>query len=221
MNVDLRKFETDLSRLTARLAEGETRVTREKLLQSKSRLVRLRKENRVKINHSVLELLCAKSLIATDFDVEIEHPLADGLVCDVYGRKHDKSLIVEIETGFVPPTYALNPSTYCAARVVSKAARYSRQADEFALGTPPSNILQIPDIFREPRGVRSAEGLSKMKKLCDRFYGHPPITLDQIAHAKLESIYIIDIDSVRVREISPSSYIRHARALSFAEAGRD
>ena len=206
--------------MTRRLSEGEDKETRERLVLAKSRLVKLRKENRVKINHSVLELLCAKSLIMKGFEVEIEHPLADDLVCDIYGRNHGLSIVVEIETGFVPPTYALKPSTYCTARIASKIARYSRHADKFALGTTPSNILPVPATFQEPPGRRSAEDLLKGKALCDIYYSHPPITLDQIARAELDSIYIIDLDSLRVRELSPHTYIRGMASLPFTDAVR-
>jgi hypothetical protein len=220
VNPDVRRFERDLLQLTRRLSEGEDKKTRERLVIAKNRLVKLRKEDRVKINHSVLELLCAKSLILKGFEVEIEHPLADDLVCDVYGMNRGTSLVVEIETGFVPPTYALRPSSYCTARIASKIARYSRHADKFALGTTPSYILPLPATFQEPPGRRSSEDMLKVKALCDNYYRHPPISLDQIAHAKLDSIYILDLDSLRVRELSPPSYLQGMASLAFAEAVR-
>ena len=99
MNLDVRRFERDLSQLTRRLSEGEDRETRERLVLAKHRLVKLRKEDRVRINHSVLELLCAKTLITKGFEVEIEHPLADDLVCDVYGKSRGGTLVVETRRG--------------------------------------------------------------------------------------------------------------------------
>jgi hypothetical protein len=202
------------------LTEGEDKETRERLVLAKNRLLKLRKEDRVKINHSVLELLCAKTLITKGFEVEIEHVLAHDLVCDIYGKSRGGTLIVEIETGFVPPTYALNPLGYCTARIASKMARYSRHADRFAFGTTPSNILPLPAVFQEPPGDRSTEELSKVKALCDVYYRHPPITADQIARAELDSIYIIDLDNLRVRQISPHAYIRGVASLPFGEAVR-
>jgi hypothetical protein len=220
VNLDVRRFERDLSQLTRMLSEGEDNETRERLVLAKRRLLNLRKEDRVKINHSVLELLCAKTLITKGFDVEIEHPLADDLVCDIYGKSRGSTLIVEIETGFVPPTYALNPLSYCTARIASKMARYSRHADRFAFGTTPSNILPLPAIFREAPGRRSTEELLKAKALCDIYYRHPPITIDQIVRAELDSIYVIDLDNLRVRQLSPHAYIRSVASLPFAEAVR-
>jgi hypothetical protein len=220
VNLDVRRFERDLSQLTRMLSEGEDEETRERLALAKRRLLNLRKEDRVKINHSVLELLCAKTLITKGFDVEIEHPLADDLVCDIYGKSRRSSLIVEIETGFVPPTYALNPLSYCTARIASKMARYSRHADRFAFGTTPSNILPLPAIFQEPSAGRSTEDLLRVKALCDIYYRHPPITVDQIVRAELDSIYVIDLDNLRVRQLSPHAYIRSVASLPFAEAVR-
>jgi len=220
VNLDVRRFERDLSQLTRRLSEGEDRETRERLVLAKHRLVKLRKEDRVKINHSVLELLCAKTLITKGFEVEIEHPLADDLVCDVYGKSRGGTLIVEIETGFVPPTYALNPLSYCTARIASKMARYSRHADGFAFGTTPSNILPLPAIFQEPPGRRSTEDLRKVKALCDIYYRHPPITVEQMVRAELDSIYVINLDNLKVRELSPHAYMSSVASLPFAEAVR-
>ncbi len=221
MSVEVRTFERDLSMLTRRLSEGEDGMTREKLLLAKNRLVKLRKENRVKINHSVLELLCAKSLIKKGLNVQLEHPLPDNLVCDVYGENQDgTSLIVEIETGFVSPAHALRPSTYCTARIASKIARYSSNADAFALGTIPSNILRIPAIFQEPSWRRVTASVLEVKALCDIFYEHPPIAVEQIARGRLDSVYIVDLDNLRVHEVPPDSYTRGASSMLFDDAAR-
>jgi hypothetical protein len=59
-------------------------------------LPRLYMVNLVKINHSVMELVCAKSLIKMDYDAQVEHKLSDILVCDFYGVKGEGSFIVEI-----------------------------------------------------------------------------------------------------------------------------
>ncbi len=216
MKFEVRTFERDLSALTRRLSEGEDRATREKLGVAKNRLIKLRREDRVKINHSVLELLCAKSLITKGLDVQLEHPLPDNLVCDVYGKDRDgTSLVVEIETGFVPPTYALRPSTYSSARVASKIARYSSHADRFALGTTPSNILRIPAFFQQPASHRFIEAALEVKALCDVLYKHPPITVDQIVHGRLDSVYIVDLDNAKVHEVPPDSYARVASSSLF------
>jgi hypothetical protein len=69
-----------------------------------------------------MELICAKHLIQKGFDVEIEHDL-DKVSCDVYGVKGFGSVIIEVETGFVPPENAVDPLTYLKARIASKITR--------------------------------------------------------------------------------------------------
>ena len=55
--------------------------------------------NLVKINHSAMELVCAKHLIRYGYKVDVEKQLTDILICDVYAEKGDGAAIVEIETG--------------------------------------------------------------------------------------------------------------------------
>jgi hypothetical protein len=215
--IDVKSFERDLATLVRNLSKEEDEGVGHELGLAKDRLVRLRRENRVKINHSVLELLCAMDLIKMGYAVEVEHPLPGNLICDVYGRKGETSMIVEIETGFVPPTYALGPATYCSARIASKIARYSPHADKFALGTTPSNILPIPSVFQVPPRFRKKEDLVGVKRLCDLFYKSPPITVDQIEYARLHSIYILDLDNVRVQETSPDSYVQSVSNIQFRQ----
>ena len=52
----------------------------------KERLVQLNDSNLVKINHSVMELICAKHLILNGFQVEVEHTI-NGISCDIFARK--------------------------------------------------------------------------------------------------------------------------------------
>jgi hypothetical protein len=125
----MKKFDRDLGVLLTRLNEGVDRDTKEKLNRLRDRLIRLNEENLVKINHSVMELVCAKHLILKGYDVDVERPLEDGLICDLYGVKGYGVLIVEVETGFVPPNHALDPATYCKARIASKITRYSNHSD--------------------------------------------------------------------------------------------
>ena len=180
-------------------------------------LVRLRRKDLVKINHSALELLCAEKLIQMGYDVTVEHSLADTLVCDVYAKRGAAgSMIIEIETGFVPPNYALAPATYCRARVASKTARYAPHADRFAVGTTPSNILGIPRIFLKAPANRTDEEVESVKALCDKYYHSPPISSEQIRFAVLSSVYVLDIDNVRVEEIDPEKYLRGVSELPYA-----
>ena len=81
------KFEQDLTTLLCRLTSDSSSEVENKLNMLKDWLIKLQKENVVKINHSVMELVCAKYLIQKGFEVQIEYPLNDILTCDLYAIK--------------------------------------------------------------------------------------------------------------------------------------
>ncbi|MCS7095684.1 MAG: hypothetical protein RMK50_01240 [Nitrososphaerota archaeon] len=204
------KFEEDLKTLISILRQGMAPDHVVTLCNLMNQLVELHRHNIVKINHSVMELICAKYLIERGYQVEIEKPLAPSLTCDLFGVKGYGSLIVEIETGFVPPEHALDPQTYLAARIASKIVRYSSFADKFALGFPPYYFVQFPEFFAQPTKARKKEDLINIKKLCDRYYRNPPVSLKEIETARVHAVYVIDVDSASVREVDPEDYIKKA-----------
>ena len=197
------KFEEDLGLILSRLTSNSSKETVRKLSELKERLILLHRENVVKINHSVMELVCAKHLCERDYEVYVEHLLGEGLTCDLFGVKGDWSLIVEVETGFVPPDHALDPSAYIAARIASKIVRYSGYAGKFALGVPPHYVLQFPTLFTLPRVERKPEDLKAIKSLCDSYYRNPPVTIGDVKNARIHVVYIVDVDNAVVREIEP------------------
>jgi len=202
------KFEEDLNLLLIKLAQGASEHTVKQLTQLRDGLIQLHEQNIVKINHSVMELVCAKHLVEKGYDVKVEHPLDDGLICDLYATKGFGGLIVEVETGFVPPEHALDPQTYIEARVASKIIRYSYRAGKFALGLPPHYLLQFPAVFTQPPRARKIKDLEAIKTLCDLYYQNPPVTLEEIKNARIHVIYIINVDGVTVREVEPEEYAK-------------
>jgi hypothetical protein len=200
------EFEEDLTILLSRLIRNTSESTTKQLTQLKDHLVQLHDENIVKINHSAMELVCAKLLIEKGYEVQVEHPLEDGLTCDLYATKGDGSFIVEIETGFVPPEHALDPQHYIEARIASKVIRYSCRAGKFALGMPPHYLLQFPIVFGQPPRTRKIEDLKATKALCDLYYQNPPVTVEEIKNARIHVIYIIDVDGAATREVEPEAY---------------
>ena len=200
------EFEKDLNILLSKLIPNTSEDVARQLTQLKDHLVQLHDENIVKINHSVMELVCAKPLIEKGYEVKIEHPLEDGMTCDLYATKGDGSLIVEIETGFVPPEHALDPQHYIEARIASKVIRYSYRAGKFALGMPPHYLLQFPTVFGQPPRTRKTEDLKAIRSLCDRYYQNPPVTLEEIKNARIHVIYIIDVDGATTQEVEPEAY---------------
>jgi hypothetical protein len=209
------RFEQDLSTLLLRLTIGVNKEAENKLRMLKDWLVKLQKENVVKINHSVMELVCAKYLILKGYEVQVEYSLNELLTCDLYSMKGYGNLIVEIETGFIPPEHALNPLTYTSARLASKIIRYSSYAGKFALGVPPHYILPFPRALAKPPRRRTLTDIEFIKKLCDMYYHNPPVTEEEIRNARIQEIYIIDVDQARVQEIDPEAYLKRALHKGF------
>jgi hypothetical protein len=210
MNNREERFEQDLTALLSRLTIGMEKEVENKLNMLKDRLVNLQKENVVKINHSVMELVCAKHLILKGYEVQLEYPLNEVLTCDLYSIKGYGNLIVEIETGFIPPEHALGPLTYTSARLASKIIRYSSFAGKFALGMPPHYILPFPHALAKPPRRRTPEEIKAIRKLCDKYYQNPPVTEEEICNARIQEIYIIDVDQAKVQEIDPTAYMKRA-----------
>ena len=179
----------------------------------KDKLIRMHNENVVKINHSIMEMVCAKHLILKGYDVDIERPI-DGLICDLYGVKGFGSHIVEIETGFIPPSHALDPIKYRKSRIASKVIRYGNHSEKFALGVPPYYLLQIPDILVKPPRARTKKDLKYLKMLCDLYYKNPPVALEEIRNARIHTIYVINVDNTTVREIDPATYLEKRSLFS-------
>ena len=202
------KFDDDLNTLLSKLNQKASAEKKKKLVELKDRLIQLHRENIVKINHSVMELVSAKYLVEKGYEVQIEHPLEGGITCDLYATKGLGSLIVEVETGFVPPDHALDPSAYIAARIASKIVRYSNYAGKFALGTPPHYVLQFPSLFTVPPRERKPEDLWAIKSLCDLYYVNPPVTLKEVKDSRIHAVYVIDVDEAVVREVEPDVYVK-------------
>jgi hypothetical protein len=211
----MNKFNRDLEILLARLNSDTDEEAQKKLVALRDKLIRLHEENVVKINHSVMELVCAKHLVLKGYEVDIERPV-DGLVCDLYGVKGLGSHIVEVETGFIPPRHALNPANYRKSRIASKIIRYGNHSDKFALGVPPYYLLQIPGILVKPPRDRTPKDLKYLKTLCDLYYKNPPVSLAEIRNARIHTIYIIDVDEITIKEVDPTTYLKKRDKISLA-----
>lgn len=205
--MDIEKFTDDVYTVAEKLASSQSPEIKSKINFVRERLIELYKKNLVKINHSVLEIICASNLISHGYTVDIEKQLSNILVCDVFATKGDGTFIMEIETGFTPPDHALDTIDYYVARIASKIARYSKHCSKFALATPVVGILPIPKLFLKPPSNRKMEDVQKIKNLVDRFYKNPPIEINDILNARLHSIYLINIDKGFAKQLDPYTYL--------------
>ena len=205
--MDLEKFQNDVNAVTDRLSSKLSEEDMPKLNFVRQQLIEMYKQNLVKINHSVLELICASELIANGYAVEVEKEISDILVCDLFAQKGDGDTIIEIETGFTPPDHAMDTIDYSTARIMSKIARYSKYCSKFSLATPVTGIIPIPKIFLIPPNARKKEDIKKVQDLCDRYYKNPPINYDDILNARLHSIYLINVDKNFAKSLDPQGYV--------------
>jgi len=209
----MNKFEEDVLKVITQIGDKYGKEVVNKLDDVYKKLCKLYEANMVKINHSVMEVVCAADLIVKGYEVDAEHKLNEILTCDIYGVKGDGNIIIEIETGFVPPEHALDPNTYLLARVASKIARYSTFAKKFGIGTPPHNIVQVPHVFLKPPRDRTKEEILYIKRICDLYYTKPPVSLEEILNARLYMIYVINVDEVMVSELSPQEYYEFVKQM--------
>ncbi len=201
------KFSQDLEILMAKLISGCDSRSEEALRRLEQRLLDLKEKNLLKINHSVLEMIVAKYLIMDGYEVNLEHMIDAGLSCDVYARKGDGVLIVEVETGYVPPAHALDPMDYIQARIASKIARYSNHCHKFSLAAPPHYVMPVMSFFNRPPRDRSPEEAAMVKHYCDLYYKSPPVSIEEIMNSRIHSVSIIDVENVILRDMAPDEYI--------------
>ncbi len=203
------KFTVDIDSVIKKFEDELSQDEYAKILTLREDLIDKYNKRQVKINHSVMELICAKFLIKNGFNVDIEHEL-NTISTDIYAKKGFGSLIVEVETGFVPPDHALDPLMYLRARVASKITRYSAYANKFILATTPYYIMQVPSSLIKPPRFRTPEEVEYLKKLCDMYYSNPPVSLEEIRNARLHSIYVVDVDDTSIREWEVNEYMGKA-----------
>ncbi len=201
------KFSKDLVVLMNKLITGTDSAGEEALRVLEQRLIDLREKNLLKINHSVLEMIVAKYLILDGYEVDLEHVIDSGLSCDVHARKGDGALIVEVETGYVPPAHALDPMDYIRARIASKIARYSNHCHKFSLAAPPHYVMPVMPFFTHPPRDRSAKDAELVKHYCDMYYKSPPVSIDEIMNSRIHSVSIIDVENAALRDMAPDDYI--------------
>ena len=211
--MDVEIFTDDVYEIAQRLSEGKPVEVKARINYVREKLIELYQKNLVKINHSVLEIICASNLISQGYSIDIEKPLSDSLVCDVFATKGDGTFIMEIETGFTPPDHALDTIDYYVARIASKVARYSKYCSKFGLATPVVGILPVPKLFLKSPCERTENEIKKIKSLCDRFYKNPPIEYEDILNARLHSIYLINIDKGFAKQLDPCSYLELTEKL--------
>ena len=180
------------------------------LLKIRDKLTRLFEKGIVKSNHSIIEFILASYLISKGFRVDVEHEVERDVVCDVYAEVDGERVIVEVETGYVPPENCLDPLTYRMIRAVSKIVRYSRYSDKFYLAYPPYHIEPIPSVMLISYNdkVKRVHDLKRVLGLCSKYYRNVRWTLDDILKAHIEGIIYVNVDNLNVKVIGVDEYLK-------------
>jgi len=213
--VDYADYQRDLKLLEEKLTSGMDATYAEKLHEIEQRLVDVRKKKKQSINHSAMILVVSKHLVIRRYKVEVEHDLGDGLVCDIYayrpaggqGTKPTKDFIMEIETGYVGPEYAIDPNKFLKARAARKIESYSQYSKKFFIGTPPHNIVYIPEMFLKPREKRTEAEIKYWNGLCAEYYKNPSLDFNN-SKGHIEGLYVINVDSGGVQSMDVNSYMK-------------
>lgn len=225
-----KKFVNDMDILLEKITPSTSPDVIDKLYEVRERFIELSNRRLVKINHSIMQFLVAKHLIENGFRIEIEYPLnggaliadifavrkrmivdsedaKDAILSEMHGTSEDEeTLVVEVETGFVPPKAALNPGRYRLIRIAAKISRYAGFSHFFSLATPHYHVLQIPNAMFQQVGKRNNAELDTLKALCDSQYFSPPVLHDELATSEIHSIFIVNVDGTKVLEVDPQKY---------------
>jgi hypothetical protein len=75
---------------------------------------------------------------------------------------------------------------------------------------PPHYTLPFPRALAKPPRKRTQKEINAIKHLCDKYYQNPPVTEEEIQNARIQEIYIINVDQAKVQEIDPETYMKRA-----------
>jgi hypothetical protein len=179
--------------------------------------------------HHKMTLICAYKLIEAGYTPKVEWWINkeeyrskldyEKLICDIFASKKDETIVIEVETKyyFDPRRIVLDPyQNYRGlTRIVGKIARYSHYSDEFGLavikkGTKESHEydeyknkipLRIPKTLIDKPDERNIDDINFLKKIVDKEYRKPKIPLDKIMKAKIDFIYVVDLDECEAEKI--------------------
>lgn len=167
-----------------------------------------------------MEILVASHLLREGFeDVDVESSV-NGVVADVIAYKNGERTIVEIETGFTPAEHSIDPIDYLKARIASKIARYSIYSDHFILAYPVYYMPPIPPTLLKDPLERDVDELIRLMELINSYYTNPPIEITDLARARVDGIYILNIDRHKIYSLHPAellSFYRHGGRGKYIE----
>lgn len=170
------------------------------------RLIEFYKIGLINTNHSSLELITAAYLIKEGFRVYVEHEI-NGKIIDVYGIK-GVDVGVEVETGFVPPTYVANQEEFLKSRVALKAARYSNLASQFFIAVPSYYIPPIPHSLLKGEEERSEEEVRELIRLIKRYHHAFDIKFSDVKSSKINGVIIVNTANLKLKIFNHETFLK-------------
>jgi hypothetical protein len=154
--------------------------------------------------HAMLQFLVALDLHRRGFDVSVEEPVDGGFKADVYAEGPTGRVIVEIETGYVPPDRMYELEGFLEAKVAFKAVAYSFYTDLFVVATPSHMSLSIPEELLKPIESRSVEDVIAIRELALRYDRVKASRILWRAHAsRVDGVAYINVSDRRVYYLIP------------------
>jgi hypothetical protein len=160
------------------------------------KLVELHLNGVVTTMHALLQLLVACYYARLGYRVYVEKPV-NGASCDLVVPELE--LAVEVETGFIPPRYALKPRTYLVGRIVAKLARCAREYPLQAIAYPSYIVIPIPKPLTKPPSSRTVDDNELLYKLASLVSS--TIRRSDITRLNLVAVMRVDVDSAEVKAI--------------------
>ena len=140
--------------------------------------------------HAILQRIVADYLSSLGYDVQLEHAVDEVHVADVYGVSDGGSVIVEVETGYVPPMFLAEAEDYLVAKFLSKALKYSPLADEFFLAMPSYIRPPLSEYLASPGGPVPERAADLLRK----FFGDKALLLlDKVGKPRVAGLMFVNI----------------------------
>ena len=142
--------------------------------------------------HATVQRIVASWLRGMGFNAMLEHCVDGVHYADVYAVDGNTSIIVEVETGYVPPMFIGSAEEYMLARAIVKTVKYACLADEFYIATPSYFRPPIPDVIVRPVDEQAVEAASG---LVGRFFGEKwaEETLRRLRGCRLAGLMLVNV----------------------------
>ncbi|MCE4599634.1 MAG: hypothetical protein F7C81_05495, partial [Desulfurococcales archaeon] len=109
-----------------------------------SKLYNLYKKKGIARFHVILQYIMSAYLYNRGYDVYVEEDIGKGYKADIYAEAPWESLIVEVETGYIPPSRHLDFEDYLIGKIIYKTLVYSQYADKFSIAIPSHLNIRFP-----------------------------------------------------------------------------